>query len=102
MLGVKLIKGCVNIVSHIFLWIVIIYIWILYRPVINDVLRIFMNQVWYNVHFYDIPDATFCAIKLKMNNNQIFEKRKRVVPVTPSRNEYVSDLKIICQVSFRK
>ena len=53
------------------------------------------------MHFYDIPDDTFCAIKLKMNNNQIFEKRKRVVTVIPSRNENVSDLKIICQVGFK-
>ena len=35
-----------------------------------------------------------------MNNNQRLEKRKRLAPVTPSRNENVSDLKIICQVGF--
>ena len=52
------------------------------------------------MHFYDIPDALFCAIcpcQLMMNNNQKLENR-RVDPVTLSRHESVSDLKITCQV----
>ena len=63
-------------------------------------LRIFIKIKCGKVHFYDIPDALFCAIcpcQIMMNNNQKLEN-KRIDPVTLSRHEFVSDLRITCQV----